>query len=150
MLGCRTGSNQNAAACGWVFLAVKPQMMPDMLENVSGVLRRRAAPPASGSCLSVWPPELTMERIRTLAQGEYPVIRMMPNTPRRHRRRHDSVLLRGCDRRGKGRILQAALRRGPAGGENGQESVFEIQYVEDQHPITVKVMVSHVAALPLF
>ena len=80
MLGCRTGSNQNAAACGWVFLAVKPQMMPDMLENVSGVLRRRAAAGERFVLVSM-AAGLTMERIRTLAQGEYPVIRMMPNTP---------------------------------------------------------------------
>lgn len=80
MLGCRTGSNQNAAACGWVFLAVKPQMMPDMLENVSGVLRRRAAAGERFVLVSM-AAGLTIERIRTLAQGEYPVIRMMPNTP---------------------------------------------------------------------
>lgn len=79
-LGCRTGSNQNAAACSWIFLAVKPQVMPEALESVSGVLRRRAEAGERFVLVSM-AAGLTMARVRTLAGGEYPIVRMMPNTP---------------------------------------------------------------------
>lgn len=79
-LGCRTGTNQNAAACRWVFLAVKPQMMEQALAGVSGVLRRRTGAGERFVLVSM-AAGLDMARIRALAGGEYPIVRMMPNTP---------------------------------------------------------------------
>ena len=72
-LGCRTGTNQNAAACRWVFLAVKPQMMEQALAGVSGVLRRKAGAGERFVLVSM-AAGLDMARIRTLAGYSYVVL----------------------------------------------------------------------------
>lgn len=78
-LGCRTGSNDEAAGCDWVFLAVKPQMMADMLAGAAPALA--AHPAGKPPVLVTMAAGLTMVRIREMAGGSYPVIRIMPNTP---------------------------------------------------------------------
>lgn len=75
-LGALVGTNREAAACDFVFLCVKPHMMADMLAAVGDVLAQND----SVILVSV-AAGLTMERIREMAGGNYPVIRMMPNTP---------------------------------------------------------------------
>lgn len=74
-LGCKAGSNEDAASCDFVFLGVKPYMMEDML------LALRPAIAGSEPVLVTMAAGLTMERIREMAGGDYPVIRIMPNTP---------------------------------------------------------------------
>lgn len=75
-LGCRVGDNGAAASCDYVFLGVKPQMMEAMLLEIRPVL---AGNPKA--VLVTMAAGLTMERIREMAGGKYPIIRIMPNTP---------------------------------------------------------------------
>ena len=74
-LSCTVGSNEDAALCEYVFLGVKPYLMADMLEKIQQFLAQ-ARP-----VLITMAAGLTMERIREMAGGDYPVIRIMPNTP---------------------------------------------------------------------
>ena len=74
----RVSTNEEIAGiCDLVFLAVKPQVMPHALPALSGVLAERR----DRFVLVTMAAGLTMETIRSLAGGDYPVIRMMPNTP---------------------------------------------------------------------
>ena len=73
-MGCRVGSNKVAASCDFVFLGVKPHMMEDMLADIQDVLN-------PGAVLVTMSAGLTMDTIRRMAGGTYPVIRMMPITP---------------------------------------------------------------------
>ena len=66
-----------ARTCDLIVLGVKPQIMPEVLCEIAPTLSTRSdrfvlVTPAAG---------LTIETIRTLAGGPYPVIRIMPNTP---------------------------------------------------------------------
>ena len=77
-LGCVSGSVHDAAANGrYVFLGVKPQMMEGLLRDIAPVLAARQ----DRFVLVTMAAALTMERIAAMAGGDYPVIRIMPNTP---------------------------------------------------------------------
>ena len=77
-LGCRAGTNENAAAEGkYIFLGVKPQMMRGMLESIAPILKARC----DRFILVTIAAGLTMDQISAMAGGDYPVIRIMPNTP---------------------------------------------------------------------
>ena len=58
-----------------IFLAVKPQMMADVLAELAPILARRRP------VLITMAAGLTMSRIAAMAGGNFPVIRIMPNTP---------------------------------------------------------------------
>ena len=58
-----------------IFLAVKPQMMAGVLEPLQPILQERKP------LLITMAAGLTMEKIETMAGGNLPVIRIMPNTP---------------------------------------------------------------------
>ena len=58
-----------------IFLAVKPQMMPGVLENLKPILQEKKP------LLITMAAGLTMEKIDTLAGGGFPIVRIMPNTP---------------------------------------------------------------------
>ena len=58
-----------------IFLAVKPQMMAGVLENLKPLLQARKP------LLITMAAGLTMARIDEMAGGGFPVIRIMPNTP---------------------------------------------------------------------
>ena len=73
-LECHFGFNQDAASCDDVFLGVKPHMMEDMLIEVRHLFKPETV-------LVTMAAGLTMETIRRMAGGDFPVIRMMPNTP---------------------------------------------------------------------
>ena len=73
-LECHFGFNQDAASCDFVFLGVKPHMMEDMLIEVRHLFKPETV-------LVTMAAGLTMETIRRMAGGDFPVIRMMPNTP---------------------------------------------------------------------
>ncbi len=76
-LGCRSGSNSQAAAeCAYLFLGVKPHLM----EGALGALRPILAARKDRFVLVSMAAGLSMDRIRELAGGAYPVIRIMPNT----------------------------------------------------------------------
>lgn len=77
-LGCKTVSAQEVArSCGYIILGVKPQMMADLLGGLAPILAQREEKFVLVSMAA----GLTMADIRTMAGGEYPVIRIMPNTP---------------------------------------------------------------------
>ena len=61
----------------WIFLCVKPQMMDAMLNEIAPILRERT----DRFVLISMAAGLTIETLRAMAGGGYPVIRMMPNTP---------------------------------------------------------------------
>ena len=77
-LGARATNNETVAALAdYVFLGVKPQMMADMLAGVKDVLADRESPVVLVSMAA----GLSIDAIREMAGGSYPVIRIMPNTP---------------------------------------------------------------------
>ena len=76
-LGCTAATNESVAGdCDFIFLCVKPQMMAEMLSAIAPVLAHR-----HDFTLVSMAAGLSMARIRELAGGAYPIIRMMPNTP---------------------------------------------------------------------
>ena len=77
-LGARVVKNPEAAGeCDLLFLGVKPQMMGDMLDDIAPILRTRT----DHFVLVTMAAGLTCDTIRDMAGGDYPVIRIMPNTP---------------------------------------------------------------------
>lgn len=77
-LGARVGDNQMLAdVCDYLFLGVKPQMMGDMLEGIRDALLDRETP----CVLVTMAAGLTIRSIRRMAGVDFPVIRIMPNTP---------------------------------------------------------------------
>ena len=77
-LGCSAGSVRQAAETGkYIFLGVKPQMMAGLLEEIAPVLASRQ----DRFILVSMAAGLTMEKILGMAGGDYPIIRIMPNTP---------------------------------------------------------------------
>ena len=77
-LGCNAVSVTAVAEnCGLIFLGVKPQMMAELLSDIAPILKKRAADFVLVSMAA----GLTMAQLRQMAGGDYPVIRIMPNTP---------------------------------------------------------------------
>ena len=77
-LGCGAASVQEVAEKGnMIFLGVKPQMMADLLGQIKEVLAQRE----DSFILVSMAAGLTMADIRRMAGKDYPVIRIMPNTP---------------------------------------------------------------------
>ena len=77
-LSCTALTNVEAAKeCRFLVLGVKPQVMPSLLAEIGPALAKRAGKP----CLVTMAAGLTMEKIRAMAGGDYPIIRIMPNTP---------------------------------------------------------------------
>ena len=64
-----------AARCDYVVLGVKPQFMQEVLAPLQSILTQRKP------VLITMAAGLTMDKIASLAGGEFPVIRIMPNTP---------------------------------------------------------------------
>ncbi len=76
--GGMVATNRDIAKfCQYIFLGVKPQMMNDVLEEIAPVLKRRE----DRFVLVTMAAGLTMSSIQEMAGGNYPVIRLMPNTP---------------------------------------------------------------------
>lgn len=77
-LGCQAADSAAVAgSADFIFLGVKPQMMADLLGDIAPVLQARQG----RFVLVTMAAGLTIARIRELAGGAYPVIRIMPNTP---------------------------------------------------------------------
>ena len=75
---CRVKSNAEIAAwADYIFLGVKPQMMGNLLAELAPVLKARE----DRFLLVTMAAGLTIADIQALAGGEYPVLRIMPNTP---------------------------------------------------------------------
>ncbi len=78
-LGCAiTVDNRTVAKNStFLFLGVKPQMMAALLEQIGPVLKKRT----DRFVLVSMAAGLTCEQVARMAGGDYPVIRIMPNTP---------------------------------------------------------------------
>ena len=75
-LGCAYTSNEAVAKdCDRIFLAVKPQMMADVLLPLQDILQEKKP------LLISMAAGLTVSRIEEMAGTSLPVIRIMPNTP---------------------------------------------------------------------
>ena len=70
-----TSAAEIAVSADRIFLAVKPQMMAGVLENLKPILQEKKP------LLITMAAGLTMEKIDAMAGGGFPVIRIMPNTP---------------------------------------------------------------------
>lgn len=77
-LNAKLSDNRTVAQqCQIIFLAVKPQMMAGVLEDLAPTLAARK----ERFVLASMAAGLTAETIQKMAGGKYPVIRLMPNTP---------------------------------------------------------------------
>ena len=77
-LGCNTTINDEVAGrCALIFLAVKPQMMEALLTPLKFTLAERPG----RFVLCSMAAGLPISRIQELVGEDYPVIRIMPNTP---------------------------------------------------------------------
>lgn len=77
-LGCQAVEVKEVAEkAGFIFLGVKPQVMPEMLAGIAPVLASRK----DSFVLVSMAAGLSIEKIRAMAGGNYPVIRIMPNIP---------------------------------------------------------------------
>ena len=77
-LGCVSTDAQTLAEnCDLIFLGVKPQVMGAMLAEIAPALSDRQ----DGFTLVSMAAGVTMADIRSMAGGDYPVIRIMPNIP---------------------------------------------------------------------
>lgn len=77
-IGGKVVTNQEAAAqADYIFLGVKPQMLADMLGEIKDTLAQRKNRFVLVSMVTAF----DIEKIRGMLGGEYPIIRIMPNTP---------------------------------------------------------------------
>lgn len=76
-LDCQTGSNEEAAACDFIVLGVKPQMLLEVLLPLRGILQKRSTPFVIVSMVAA----IDIASILKMIDREAPVIRIMPNTP---------------------------------------------------------------------
>lgn len=77
-LGCQVcDTNQVAMECGMIFLGVKPQVLPALMEEIGGILAARQ----DDFVLVSMAAGVAIENIRKMAGKDYPVIRIMPNIP---------------------------------------------------------------------
>ncbi len=74
--GMVTDNSTIAQTCDYIFLGVKPQMMAETLQPLQPVFAGRSDPFVLVSMAA----SLTISAIREMAGGDYPVIRIMPNT----------------------------------------------------------------------
>ena len=71
-------SNSKAVEEGdYVFLAVKPQILKEVLEEIAPAVKKRLANVTLVSMAPGW----SIEKIQNILQVKAPVIRIMPNTP---------------------------------------------------------------------
>lgn len=77
-LDCRVTDNDAVAEnADFIFLGVKPQYMADLLEDISPILEARQ----SRFILVSMAAALTIPDLRERGCGNFPIIRIMPNTP---------------------------------------------------------------------
>ncbi len=77
-LGAQSADNARVALeCRYIFLAVKPQMMEEMLMPLRGIFEDRGG----DFILVTIAAGLSIADIVMMSGGDYPIIRIMPNTP---------------------------------------------------------------------
>lgn len=76
-LGATVATNETIAReCDYILLGVKPQLMGETLASLAPLLKERTTP----FCLISMAAGLTVARLQEMAGGDYPVIRILPNT----------------------------------------------------------------------
>lgn len=82
LTGCRcTDSILNIAAeCEYIFLAVKPYAIRDVVKTIAPVLKKNAGDGVKQILVTI-AAGIDIETISTIAEGVCPVLRLMPNTP---------------------------------------------------------------------
>ncbi|MCL2609457.1 MAG: pyrroline-5-carboxylate reductase [Treponema sp.] len=79
--GTAADSNARAAAEGdFVFLAVKPQIFPDVLTEIAPAVKERTLD-GKGAVLVSMAPGWSVEKIQGILGLKAPTVRIMPNTP---------------------------------------------------------------------
>ncbi|MBO4422410.1 MAG: NAD(P)-binding domain-containing protein, partial [Clostridia bacterium] len=77
-LGCRHGDNRTVAAeCGYIFLAVKPNMIRTVIDEIAPILKQRSDRYVVVSVAA----GITVRTVKESFGFDLPVIRIMPNTP---------------------------------------------------------------------
>ena len=77
-VGAQAADNDFVAShCDYIFLGVKPQVQPQVLRGLSDVLAARQTPAVLVSMAAGVP----VAQVQQNAGADYPVIRIMPNTP---------------------------------------------------------------------
>ena len=77
-LECGLSTNAEIAAqCDYIFLGVKPQVLPAAMAEIAPVLAKRT----SAFTLVSMAAGVSIADVQRMAGGEYPVISIMPNTP---------------------------------------------------------------------
>jgi pyrroline-5-carboxylate reductase len=77
-LECLCADNQTIASRSQlIVLAVKPQQLPELLQTLAPILQQRR----DRFVLCTMAAGVTIASLRSLAGGDYPVVRIMPNTP---------------------------------------------------------------------
>lgn len=76
-LMCSFGEIEEAATAKYIFIGVKPNMLQCLFDEIKEVLRKRQ----DKFVLISMAAGVTIERIKSLSGGNYPVIRIMPNMP---------------------------------------------------------------------
>ncbi len=73
----KSSNTEIAEKCSLIFFAVKPQVLPEVLREIAPALRARK----DRFVLVSMAAGTTIEKILSLLETKYPIIRMMPNTP---------------------------------------------------------------------
>jgi pyrroline-5-carboxylate reductase len=76
-LGCAVGTPEQAAEAAYIFLGVKPKDMAQCLAQIAPILAQRK----TGFTLVSMAAGLDTAAIQSMAGGQYPVVRLCPNTP---------------------------------------------------------------------
>ena len=77
-LGCVSTDNEDIAAnADYIFIGVKPQVLPTVFDSLSVLLGARKTP----AVLVTMAAGIPIKQIMVLSCGNYPIIRIMPNTP---------------------------------------------------------------------
>ncbi len=75
-LGCKSGSNEEVVnTCDRIFLAVKPQMMAEVLSPLKPLFAQKRP------MIITMAAGITIEKIQQMVGTPLPIIRIMPNTP---------------------------------------------------------------------
>lgn len=70
-------NNEIAKTAKYIFLGVKPQVLPDVLAELSPIFAKRD----DRFILVTMAAGITTDSVKKMSGGNYPVIRIMPNTP---------------------------------------------------------------------
>ena len=81
-ISAKTGANihsneEIAANCRYIFLGVKPQVLPSLIKQIAPVLEKRT----DRFTLVSMAAGVSISAVTELFGKEYPIIRIMPNTP---------------------------------------------------------------------